>query len=261
MRAWDWWVRPFPKQAERPLVWAHRGASGEAPENTLEAFALAEQQGADGVELDVMVCGSGEVVVCHDVSLQRLAGSPARVWDTSLAELQTLDVAHHLPTWGKPARIPTLEDVLLHYPGWVNIELKEDRWTDDGLAWKVARLVRRLGAEDRVVISAFHPMELLRMRLDAPRLPLAYLVGSDQKPALRAGLPGALVGAQAIHPEHWLCTPASVAAWHAAGLAVAAWTVDDPVRAVQLADLGVDAVITNFPSRLKEALSRTRRIR
>ncbi|MFN7134700.1 MAG: glycerophosphodiester phosphodiesterase, partial [Myxococcales bacterium] len=95
----------------RPLVIAHRGASANAPENTLAAFREAVAQGADGVELDVMVCGSGEVVVCHDEWLDRLAGEHVPVGETPLHRLRGLDVGR----WFSPAFarecIPTLDEV------------------------------------------------------------------------------------------------------------------------------------------------------
>src|SRR3569833_2493211 len=103
-------IRPYPSRADRPLVYAHRGASAHAPENTLEAFLLAAQEGADGVELDAMCCGSGEVVVCHDAWLDRLAGRAVCVNATPLEALRELDVARHFTAWRRPARIPTLEE-------------------------------------------------------------------------------------------------------------------------------------------------------
>jgi glycerophosphoryl diester phosphodiesterase len=252
-------VRHYPTRAERPLVYAHRGASAEAPENTLEAFELARAQGADGFELDVMVCGSGEVVVCHDPWLTRLAQEQVLVHEASLAQLQHLDVSAHFPAWRGPARIPTLEAVLGAFPGaLLNIELKEERSRDAGLAAQVAGLVAEHHAQDRVCVSSFNPLELARMRAYAPRLPLALLL-EQQVPSWAPGAALAL-GVQAIHAEHLLLDRPRVARWNALGLRVGAWTIDDPVRAEQVADLGVDAVITNRPAWVRARLERTRRL-
>ena len=116
------------------LVLGHRGASADAPENTLAAFAEADRQGADGIELDAMLCGSGEVVVCHDERLDRLAGLPWLVRDTPLWKLQQADVGSHLGF--EPARIPTLMEVLGAVPSHflVNIELKCSNFDDGGLS-------------------------------------------------------------------------------------------------------------------------------
>src|SRR5688500_1633697 len=108
----------------RMLLLAHRGASKDAPENTLEAFEEGVRQGADGVELDAMVCGSGEVVVCHDERLNRLARRDLEVRTTAYWKLRTLDVGS--PLGFKPARIPLLAEVLRSLPAHflINIELK-----------------------------------------------------------------------------------------------------------------------------------------
>src|SRR3954466_12698696 len=108
------------------LLLAHRGASADAPENTLDAFSEAVAQGADGVELDAMVCGSGEVVVCHDEKLDRLPGPPREGRTTSYWKLKGADVGSRLGF--APERIPLLEEVLDALPSHflVNIELKCD---------------------------------------------------------------------------------------------------------------------------------------
>ena len=100
------------------LVLAHRGSSARAPENTLAAFRLAVEEGADGVELDVMRCGSGELVVCHDERLGRLAGLDWEVGRTPWWKLQRADVGHH---FGQRARIPLLKEVFeaLPAPTWI----------------------------------------------------------------------------------------------------------------------------------------------
>ena len=251
----DRMVLPYPRGVGRPLIYGHRGASADAPENTLEAFALAKEQGADGVELDVMVCGSGEVVVVHDPWLDRLTGQRVLVHTTTLSALQALNVAHHFRGGKTVARIPTL-DAVLGATGslQVNIELKEDRLRDAGLARKVAALVARHGAQERVTLSSFNALELLRLRAVAPRLPIGFLFEREQPPWLRWGLPAPLLAAQAVHPEHVLLSRRNVAAWQRLGFRVATWTVDDPDRARALAAMGVDALITNRPARLRDAL-------
>jgi glycerophosphoryl diester phosphodiesterase len=248
-------VLPYPRAVGRPLIYGHRGASADAPENTLEAFALAAEQGADGVELDVMVCGSGEVVVVHDPWLDRLTGQRVLVHATALTKLQTLNVAHHFRDGKTVARLPTLDAVLAATaPLQVNIELKEDRLRDAGLARKVADLIARHGAEKRVTLSSFNALELLRLRAIAPRLPIGFLFERQQPPWLRWGLPAPLLAAQAVHPEHVLLSPVRVAAWQRAGFRVATWTVNEPERARVLAAMGVDALITNRPAVLRAAL-------
>ncbi|WP_375761300.1 glycerophosphodiester phosphodiesterase [Corallococcus exercitus] len=236
------------------LLLAHRGASADAPENTLEAFTEAVRQGADGVELDAMVCGSGEVVVCHDERLDRLAGQPWEVRTTPWWKLSRADVG--TPLGFAPARIPLLEEVLDALPEHflVNIELKCDRFDDGGLAAGVARLLGDRDLAGRVVVSSFNPLSLFRLAAVAPGLRRGFLIDPDKPWALQAYALSPLVSSHSVHPFHEACTPERVAAWKDAGLRVAAWTVDDPQRARVLRDLGVSYLITNRPGRVREAL-------
>ena len=117
--------RGAPRAEGRPLVLGHRGASADAPENTLAAFRLARAQGADGVELDVWRCASGEVVVFHDEDTARISGVPLRVPDAPFPALRALDVGAHRGERFRGERIPRLEEVFEALPGAVvNVELK-----------------------------------------------------------------------------------------------------------------------------------------
>ncbi|MBJ6759397.1 glycerophosphodiester phosphodiesterase [Myxococcaceae bacterium JPH2] len=236
------------------LLLAHRGASADAPENTLEAFEEAVRQGADGVELDAMVCASGEVVVCHDERLERLAGQPWEVRDTPWWKLQRADVGSSLGF--APARIPLLEEVLDALPGHflVNIELKCDRFEDGGLARRVAELVRARDMAERVVVSSFNPLCLFRLAAADASLRRGFLIDPDKSWTPQAHVLSPLVSSHSVHPYHEACTRERVAAWHAAGLRVAAWTVDSPERAQELDALGISYLITNRPGVMRTAL-------
>ncbi|QSQ23823.1 glycerophosphodiester phosphodiesterase [Pyxidicoccus parkwayensis] len=236
------------------LLLAHRGASADAPENTLDAFAEAARQGADGVELDAMVCGSGEVVVCHDERLERLARLPWEVRATPWWKLQRADVGS--PLGFAPARIPLLEEVLEALPAHflVNIELKCERFDDGGLAKKVAELVHRRGLAERVVCSSFNPVCLFRLAAVAPELRRGFLIDPDKPWAVQAYGVSPLVSSHSVHPFHEACTPERVAAWRKSHLRVAAWTVDDSTRAAALERMGVSYLITNRPGAVRAAL-------
>src|SRR5512145_1466819 len=131
---------PPPRIEGRPIVFGHRGASAEAPENTLAAFRLAVERGADGVELDVWRCASGELVVAHDDDLRRVGGSPLVVRKAPLAALRAVDVGSWKGERFRGERVPLLDEVLEAVPsGLVNVELKSARFTlpDLGLARQV----------------------------------------------------------------------------------------------------------------------------
>jgi glycerophosphoryl diester phosphodiesterase len=226
----------------RPRVWAHRGASAHEVENTVAAFELAKQHGADGVELDVMLCASGEVVVFHDDDLLRLAGRGERIAAMPWRELAKVALRG-------TGRIPLLAEALRacgDLP--VNVEIKSPRFAAAGaLPARVAQVVRDARAQDRVLVSSFDPAALWQLHAAAPELPLAYLFEEKLPGALRSAAAAALVGASAVHPQETLCTPAQVARWRNAGLAVNTWTVDDARRLRELAAAGVDGVFANDP--------------
>jgi glycerophosphoryl diester phosphodiesterase len=246
---------PF-RREDRPLVYAHRGASAAAPENTVPAFAAARRLGADAVECDVMACGTGELVVCHDERLDRLAGIPAAVRDLPLAALRDVAIlAGRFP--GARAGIPTLaEAVEAGGPGLLwNVELKVDRTEDAApLARAAATELVRLGLAGRVLVSSFHPLALLALRAAAPRLPTAFLWEAPSRP-VRDNFLALALSTLAVHPEAVLVDGAAIRRWHRWGRLVDVWTVDAPDEVRRLASLGVDGIVTNRPDVALAALA------
>ncbi|GEJ56096.1 glycerophosphodiester phosphodiesterase [Anaeromyxobacter diazotrophicus] len=233
----------------RPIILAHRGASADAPENTLAAFRLALDQGADGVELDVWRCATGEVVVHHDADTRRTAGAALRLRRAPLRELRALDVGAWRGGAFRGERIPLLAEVLEALPGAiVNVELKAERLPDLALAAAVARVLHRAGAAGRCVVSSFDALLLAAFRAAAPAVPRGLLVAEGRTWRLRAGAGARLARPDALHPQASLVTAARAAAWRARGLAVRAWTVDEEAEVARLARLGVTALITNRPA-------------
>ena len=247
----------YPSIPGRPLVLGHRGASADAPENTLAAFRRAMEAGADGFELDVWRCGTGEAVVIHDADARRTGQSPLRVKDAPLSALRELDVGR----WrGEPfagERIPTLSDVLEAFPAAVvNVELKSGRIPDPGLAVEVVRTLRQHRAEPRVVVSSFHAALLGAFRSLAPDVATGFLVSPG---AIAWALAVAAVKAirpTAIHLARELATAPRVEAWRKAGVEVLVWTVDEPAEIERLSRLGVAALVSNRPGVARDAVRR-----
>jgi glycerophosphoryl diester phosphodiesterase len=242
----------------KPLVIAHRGASAEAPENSLAAFHLARAHAADGIELDVMRCGSGEVVVFHDDDLTRLGGRPGLVRHSSFDELRTIDL-------GNSERIPLLSEVLAELGPdlLVNIELKtaptwRERLHDDGLAIAVADLILSHGLPERALVSSFDPLLLARFRVRAPRVATGLLFAREQALPYRHGWPAHALHPTAMHPEAVLVDKQAVDRWHERQQLVNVWTVDDPAELRWLAALGVDGLITNRPAEARALLDEPR---
>lgn len=245
------------RRRDAPLIWAHRGASGDAPENTLRAFLLAEEQGADGIECDVRLCATGEVVVVHDEGLERLAGLPVPVRELPLAELRRRRIlAASFP--GADEAIPTLEEaVLATGPSmrW-NVELKVERHREaEPLAAAVVAAIRRLGIEERVLLSSFHPHALLTARTLAPHLATAYLWEPDGPFGKRwHGFWQRLCANAAVHPHVRAATRGAVERWHRLGYAVNAWVANEEGEIRRLDEVGVDGIITDLPSFARRVL-------
>ena len=234
-------------------IWAHRGASADFPENTLEAFQGAIDQRADGVELDVMRCSTGELVVCHDERLERLADLRWEVATTPWWKLKRANVGWYRGTTAHP---PTLEAVLDMVPRSmaVNVELKCETVDDRGLSEAVAALLLERDEVERVVVSSFNPLCLVRFARAAPAIRRGWLIDPDKAWFPQAHLWLPLVAPHAVHPFHGQCTRARVQGWHHAGKRVAVWTVDEPKVAERLRDDGVAVVITNRPAALRSEL-------
>jgi len=243
------WQRP---EGARPFVLGHRGARHAAPENTLAAFELARVEGADGIELDVRLDASGRVIVLHDPTLERVTGGADTRFaeDISAREMARLDV-------GKGERVPTLAEVLTwarEHGQRVNVELKFDVRNRLLLLQQVARVMRGQALPD-VIFSSFHPYFVWWLARRVPEVPRAWLV--HQKQRLLKYAPGLRqLGANALHPEHVLANSARVARLRGNDFLVNTWTVNDPLRARELARMGVDAIITDVPGQILAALSR-----
>jgi glycerophosphoryl diester phosphodiesterase len=238
---------------EGPLVIGHRGASARAPENSVEAFARARADGADGVELDVLGCATGEVVVFHDDDLARLGGRPDRIDALPFSDVRAARLVGG-------ARIPTLEEAfeacgpeLL-----VNVELKAPRVGGGRLAALVdgvAAILGRTRTGPRVLVSSFSPRAVRRWMRRAPEVPAALLFERAAPAPLRNAWAARWLRPSALNPELALCTRARVARWHALGYAVNTWTVDGEAAVRACVDVGVDGIITNDPAATRGLLA------
>jgi len=229
-------------------ILAHRGASAYRPENTLEAFSLAVEQKADGIELDVHLTKDGHVVVAHDARLERVSDGAGRIRDHTLSELKALRF-HKLFPDQPPCRVPTIEEVyslLKDHPLTVNVELKTTELLYPELPEKLIRIEREYAMEERVIYSSFNHYSLLEIKKIRPqaKIGLLYELGMVD-PWVYANY----VSASAIHPHYLVIAalPETVARCHENGVMVNVWTVDAPEAIRLMVQCGVDAVITNRP--------------
>lgn len=227
-----------------PQVVAHRGASRAARENTLAAFDLASQLGADGIELDVRRTVDGLMAVHHDAAL----ADGRLICETAAADL--------------PDHVPLLADALDACGDlWVNIEIKNhpddpDHDPREVLAAAVAHHLSERGDDQRWLVSSFSRATIDAMRTLRPQVRTGFLtVGIRPEQIDKTARDLAVSGHSALHPYDQLLTPQCVAAFHAQGIEVNVWTVDDPTRMSELMSWGVDGIITNVPDICRSTIS------
>ncbi|MFB6073990.1 MAG: glycerophosphodiester phosphodiesterase [Haloarculaceae archaeon] len=221
---------------------AHRGYAAANPENTVPALERASKT-ADWIEIDARRCGSGEVVVIHDETVDRLTGATGAVTDFSAADLAALDVLD------SGAGVPTLAAAFEAVPPGVglNVELKERGLTGDVLAVAVEH-------DNDCLLSAFDPAAL-REASGVGSVPTALLYADDPAASLEAARE---LGCAAVHPHWGLCSSEHVRAARDAGLSVNAWTIDGEAAAERVRAAGVDGVIADAPRFCGDADPRTR---
>lgn len=238
------------------LIFGHRGAPDETPENTVVGFQRAVKLGIDGVELDVQLCKSGELVIIHDEEVDKLTDGTGRIAELTFDELRGLDAGKHFDEKFKGERIPTLEEVLEVLGGnmIVNVELKTRSIPDDGLEMKVVRLIEKMGLQSSIILSSFNPFAVRRARKANPDLTAALLFAEDQPIHLRRAWGLHFVDVDGVHPRHPLVSEKLMNRARRNKWFVCTWTVDDVSRAEAMFGMGVDIVITNHPARMYRSL-------
>jgi len=234
-------------RSERPLVIAHRGASGSRPENTLSAYELAVEQGSDMIEIDLHRTRDGEIVITHDEDLTGLGGQ-GEIADATFVSVRALDA-------GDGQHVPTLDEVLDGFGARIpfNLELKRGtRIEYPELEAMSLDAVERRDLLDETLFSSFYDPILERLRARAPRARIGALV-SPRFPERWLDRARA-VQAEAVHLHLLLANADNVAAAHGEGLAVHVYTVDAPDAMRRVVDLGVDGIFTNHPERLRGLL-------
>jgi glycerophosphoryl diester phosphodiesterase len=224
----------------RPAIFAHRGASASAPENTLAAFRLALSQPADGIELDVHLSADGIVVVIHDQNLNRTTNGVGLVHRTRLEELRRLDA-------GQGEAIPTLDEVLALVGDQVllNVELKGFAQPGERLAAETIACVRSHGLSHSVLYSSFDVRHLLRIRQLEPDVALGLLLDRGWSGWLARTLFEPLIRPWSLHPHYTAVDDRFLARARRSNRPVIAYTVNRPEDLHQLFSLGIDGIFTD----------------
>ena len=240
--------------AGRPVVIAHRGASAEAPENTIAAFELALEQGADGIELDVHLSADDHPVVIHDFTLERTTDGAGPVSGHRVRELKRLDAGAWRDRRFRGQRIQTLQEVLERFRDrarfWV--ELKGGSALYSSIEERVVSLLEIYDVVDRALVQSFDHEAIARIRALNREIRIGALVA--QSPVERALLqPGAV---DAICPGGHLVTEALLAEIRGAGCDCYVWTINEPAQMDRLVGWGVSGIITDRPGVLRARLGR-----
>src|SRR5574341_773514 len=241
----------------RILNFAHRGARYLAPENTLPAFRLAAELGADGVELDIQFSADFVPVVIHDSRREATTNGKAEVRSLPLAELRLLDAGGRCSAEFARTSIPTLEEVFEEVGRQLlfNIELKDFGIRPD-LAAEAVRLARLHNMQSRAIFSSFNPLVLRHVRRLAPELPVGYLYAPRLPlPLARGWLARPIIGVHEARHPHFSMVDEKYMMWaRRLGYRVNVWTVNEPADIARMKRLGVDMIMTDYPDRVSDVL-------
>lgn len=228
--------------ATQPLVVGHRGARGHVAENTVASVKKALALGVDGIEIDVFVCATGELVVFHDKTLEKLTDATGYIETLDLDSIRKITVLGREP-------IPTLVEVLdaINAEVVLNIELKGARTAKPTYALLEKYFEEGKLMPSDVFISSFDWNELELFYQETKEVPIAVLTEDDPLDAIPVALG---LKAFAINPNHKSLTKSNVNKIHAAGLKIYPWTINEPEDIAHMKDLGVDAIITDYPERV-----------
>jgi glycerophosphoryl diester phosphodiesterase len=244
--------------AGRPLIVAHRGCSGAAPENTLAAFQMAASLGADMIELDVRMSRDGELMVIHDRRVDRTTNGSGSVFRKSAADLQALDAGSWYARRFTGERIPALRNVFRLLPRRIglNIEVKTDgdRRRSGLLAQKLGGLIRKESYDRQVLVSSFDHRFLLAFHLRYPSVPTGALYLAVRDFGKKPSRIGRRIGAHAFICSRAQVRKRLVTDAHTHRMLVAVYGVNHRSQLARMLELGVDAVITDHPGHMVRLL-------
>lgn len=237
-------------------IFAHRGFSGIAPENTMAAFERAVASKADGIETDVHLSKDGKVVICHDETLDRTTNGSGLIQDYTFEQLQAFDAGSKFSPEFSNERIPALEDFLKlvrQTDLLLNIELKTDKVSYPQIEAKVVVLLKEYDLVERTMLSSFNFQSIAKVKELLPEISTAAIM---KNPNTISDLWERMLELKvvAVHPDHKYLNPEFMDAAGKRGLLVNTWTPNQPKEFRRLLKLQTNGVITNFPDIAREIL-------
>ena len=240
-----------------PAVFAHRGASHYAPENTIAAFELAVQQGADAIELDVKLSADRKAVVIHDQTVDRTTNGRGQVNQLPLEELKKLDAGYRFAAY-KGEKIPTLDEVFESAAKrvFINVELTNYASRNDDLVSIVAEIVKKHNIQSNILFSSFIPINLQKARALLPEVPVGLLASRGLLGALSRSAYFIKLSPEIIHPYLTDVNQRFLETERKRGRRVHVWTVNEEADMKRLFEMGVGGVFTDDPLKALRILER-----
>lgn len=234
----------------KPVIYAHRGASGEAPENTMAAFRRAIEIGSHGIECDVQLSSDGELMICHDERLERTTNGTGFLKDYSYRELRMLDAGSWFSEQYQGEPMPTLDELLalVKQAGiLLNIEIKSGIVIYPNIEEKVVAAVKHFDIRENIVISSFNHYSIKHIKEIDPSIKtgILYMEGLYQPWDYMK-----TVGCECAHPFAYAIKPEIAEGLVKNGFEINVFTVDDVNMAKHFISMGVNGIITNYPDRM-----------
>lgn len=231
-------------------IFAHRGASGTYPENTMKAFKEAEKSGCDGIELDVQRTKDGALVIIHDETVNRTTDGRGIVAEMTKKQIRSLDASYNKKKWFSQPKIPLLEEVfewLLTNEMICNVELKNDKVRYEGMEEEVLQKIAEYGLSDRIILSSFNPASISLLRELDSDISIAPIYS---KKGVNPLLLAATTSANAVHANYRVMTPALMESCQRMNIPVRLYTLNHEPKITKWMLAGLSGIITDYPERV-----------
>lgn len=244
-------------ELSKPIIFAHRGASAYAPENTIASFILAVKQNAPAIELDAKLSKDNQIVVFHDPTTDRTTGFRASINKLSINEIKSLDAGSHFDSSFQGEKVPTLSEVFdaVGRETLINIELTNYVSPFDSLPVLVAELVKKYNLQQSVFFSSFNPIALKRIHALLPEVPIALLAESGKKGWVARSPLMNWLPYHAIHPHFTDVTNKFIEIHHKRAHLINTYTVNHLEEMKRLFHIGIDGIFTDDPLLAQQALA------
>lgn len=243
---------------EKCLIFAHRGASSIAPENTLSAILLAAKQGADGVELDTQMTKDNVLILMHDRRLERTTNGRGLILNTCLSDILELDAGSYFSSNFIGEKVPTAKSALKlskELGLLVELEIKRrDEIFSFHLAKSISLLFKQMNLYDTVFVSCFNPYTAWKIKRIDPNVPVAYAIDQNCSLSFKSSLLHWLIGYDILECEKKLVTDKFVRKMCERGIPIVTYTVNIPKELVTMIENHVTAITTDFPKKIKKKL-------